>query len=491
VNLCLYLAAGQLFVVALVRRLREGAAELAGSVSALRSAHDGASALHAALSEGVSRAAARLEEGVLAAEPEQDALAQALAGELARARTLLPPELPLPTVSLGERLAALQQRLRSAGLWTATLVVVGSAIYVAWKGPRDLLVLNLPFAAIACGLSYLHLRRPRWGPVIVSTFLVVTCPFIAARNWEWFELSAALPPNAAAWTLTAVIATGVVGLPLGLAVLGMGTVWLAYGIASHPGLPALLPLATALASGATCWALDRLPRDLLRVLQRWQQEANEGIRRRRRLTATFFHDLANPLAVVQMLLSEERTAEDEARLRAMTRRIRLVVETALGGPGAPRALEAGALCGELEQLFRERLSSKEQRLRISGALTARLWACEPLLRESVLGNLLSNAIKFSPPGADIDLVVREEPGAVIFSVEDRGPGLPPDVHAAVAARSEAASRPGTAGEPGSGFGLMLARDYLESMGGALELADREGGGAAVRLRLPAAQSGAA
>src|SRR5205823_2943453 len=42
----------------------------------------------------------------------------------------------------------------------------------------------------------------------------------------------------------------------------------------------------------------------------------------------------------------------------------------------------------------------------------------------LLDNLLSNAIKFTPEGGRIDLVVREDGGAVI-EVRDTGIGIPP------------------------------------------------------------------
>ena len=42
----------------------------------------------------------------------------------------------------------------------------------------------------------------------------------------------------------------------------------------------------------------------------------------------------------------------------------------------------------------------------------------------VLFNLLSNAISFSPAGEVVRVAVERRDGAVIFSVTDRGPGIP-------------------------------------------------------------------
>ncbi|MFN5533303.1 MAG: DUF3417 domain-containing protein [Planctomycetaceae bacterium] len=57
---------------------------------------------------------------------------------------------------------------------------------------------------------------------------------------------------------------------------------------------------------------------------------------------------------------------------------------------------------------------------------------------------------------------------------------------AVEAGRVAPSRIGSAGEVGSGYGLLLASDYLREMGGALSFEARQGGGLTVRVTLPAA-----
>src|SRR5206468_12952248 len=45
----------------------------------------------------------------------------------------------------------------------------------------------------------------------------------------------------------------------------------------------------------------------------------------------------------------------------------------------------------------------------------------------VLFNLLSNAVGFSPPGATVTLAAERNGGEIVFSVTDRGPGIPADM----------------------------------------------------------------
>ena len=52
-------------------------------------------------------------------------------------------------------------------------------------------------------------------------------------------------------------------------------------------------------------------------------------------------------------------------------------------------------------------------------------ADERRLRQ-ILFNLLSNAVGFSPPGATVTLAAERAADAVVFTVTDRGPGIPPE-----------------------------------------------------------------
>ena len=67
-------------------------------------------------------------------------------------------------------------------------------------------------------------------------------------------------------------------------------------------------------------------------------------------------------------------------------------------------------------------------------------ADERRLRQ-ILFNLLSNAVGFSPPGGTVTLAAERTPDAVVFSVTDHGPGIPPEAQ---------------------GQGVRLVRDRLDA-----------------------------
>lgn len=86
---------------------------------------------------------------------------------------------------------------------------------------------------------------------------------------------------------------------------------------------------------------------------------------------------------------------------------------------------------------------------------------------AVLRNLVSNAIKFTQPGGRITIFARPQGGKTEIAVSDTGIGIPPDKVVDLFKLDRRSTTNGTAGERGSGLGLLLCRDLVERMGGAL------------------------
>ena len=97
--------------------------------------------------------------------------------------------------------------------------------------------------------------------------------------------------------------------------------------------------------------------------------------------------------------------------------------------------------------------------------------------ERAIDNVLDNAIKWSPPGGTVD--IRLVDGTL--TVRDHGPGIAeadlPHVfdrfYRAAAARAL----------PGSGLGLAIVKQTVDDHGGSVTVANADGGGALLTLRL--------
>jgi signal transduction histidine kinase len=103
----------------------------------------------------------------------------------------------------------------------------------------------------------------------------------------------------------------------------------------------------------------------------------------------------------------------------------------------------------------------------------------------VLDNLLSNALKFSDSGKQIWVHVRAEQDHIICAVRDEGPGLSPEDQARLFQRGVRLSNSPTGGEPTLGYGLVIAKDLVEKLGGSIWCESRPGCGASFHVRLPA------
>lgn len=94
----------------------------------------------------------------------------------------------------------------------------------------------------------------------------------------------------------------------------------------------------------------------------------------------------------------------------------------------------------------------------------------------VLRNLLSNAGKFSPPGGTITLVLCRSERALSISVQDQGPGIPPDELEAIFEKFTQSSLTRT-GAGGTGLGLAICREIIMAHQGRIWANNAPEGGA--------------
>ena len=102
---------------------------------------------------------------------------------------------------------------------------------------------------------------------------------------------------------------------------------------------------------------------------------------------------------------------------------------------------------------------------------------------TVVRNLLSNAVKFTPAGGTVTLEVKSfgEPSSILnsqfsISVADTGIGMTEEEINSLFRLDSARSRRGTAGEQGSGLGLIVCKELLEKHGSVLHVESTPGNG---------------
>jgi signal transduction histidine kinase len=104
--------------------------------------------------------------------------------------------------------------------------------------------------------------------------------------------------------------------------------------------------------------------------------------------------------------------------------------------------------------------------------------------ERVVGNLVDNALTHGG-GQDVTVRLGADDGVILLSVEDRGPGVPPQVAGRIFERffkADPARHRDDRG--GSGLGLAIARENAHLHGGEIVVFNHKDRGARFTLRLP-------
>jgi signal transduction histidine kinase len=251
-------------------------------------------------------------------------------------------------------------------------------------------------------------------------------------------------------------------------------------------------------------ALAHAFNEMAQALEERTRALTESDRVRRQLLADVSHELGTPLAAirgyVETLSMPGAVPDDATRDRYLgivgqeTERLGRIVGDLLdlarmegGGQTFHRAVVP------VLPLFRRVLDRHEpslqsldieMRMRVEPESLTVVGDGDRL--EQALQNLAANAIRHTSPGGHVDLRAAEEAGVVVLTVDDCGPGVPPEHLDRVFDRfyKVDAARAGTTVPSGSGLGLSIVRAIVGRHGGTVTVANRSEGGARFTVRLP-------
>ncbi|EKD32020.1 MAG: multi-sensor hybrid histidine kinase [uncultured bacterium] len=105
--------------------------------------------------------------------------------------------------------------------------------------------------------------------------------------------------------------------------------------------------------------------------------------------------------------------------------------------------------------------------------------------QTIIRNLISNSVKFTMPGGSITVSAKKGgDSAVELSVKDTGIGMDENIKASLFKIDTHAGRQGTEGEPSTGLGLVVCKDFVEMLGGELKLESEPGKGSCFYFTIP-------
>lgn len=107
---------------------------------------------------------------------------------------------------------------------------------------------------------------------------------------------------------------------------------------------------------------------------------------------------------------------------------------------------------------------------------------------SIIQNFITNAIKFTNNSGTIKIYSEVQNGSAVISVEDNGIGMSKERVEEIFRLDSTKSSKGTAGEPGTGLGIILCKEMIEKQGGKLKVLSELNAGTKVIFDVPVAKN---
>jgi signal transduction histidine kinase len=238
--------------------------------------------------------------------------------------------------------------------------------------------------------------------------------------------------------------------------------------------------------------------DLTRTFDGMMSDLERQEKMRKEMTADIAHELRTPLSVIRANLDAladgvyPLTKENLAPIRESTDLLDRLIEDL-------RTLEladAGRLTLEKTEVdiagllqraaarFSPRAEARSQKVESLPAGNLPPVNADLQRLEQILGILVDNALRHTPDGGAVRLGAQAEESTVLITVDDSGPGIPPEAMERIFERFYRLDSGRSRVEGGSGLGLAIGRKLAEAHGGSLTAENRSDGGARFTLRLP-------
>jgi len=213
------------------------------------------------------------------------------------------------------------------------------------------------------------------------------------------------------------------------------------------------------------------------------------------MAAVIAHEVRNPLAAVrgavQVIGSRlgSQTTDSQiiteviARLDALNDLVQELLVFAR--PPEPKLVSVNVrrLLDSVVQMLKRDPALHAAEIEVSGEIPPA--SADPSLLTIAIQNLLLNAVQAQQGRGRVNVTLSREGPSIRIAIADAGPGIPPEIRAAL-------FRPfKTTKARGTGLGMATAKRLLESQSGHIEVHCPDGGGTVVTLLVPAASDSGA
>ena len=262
--------------------------------------------------------------------------------------------------------------------------------------------------------------------------------------------------------------------------------------------------AKRIASGSYGVQIQTRYRDEIGELAETINELSSKISQNEKMQAEFIsqlsHELRTPLTVINgwtetLLADETMDADTRQGMKIISREAKRLTEMVVELLDFTR-MQEGRMTLNVEQTdirseFEDTVFMYGSRLAQDGIELEYLDSdvdipeipCDPQRLRQVFLNILDNAAKHGGAGKRIEASMDMEADYVIVRIRDFGPGIPEDELPLVKKKFYK----GSSSVRGTGIGLAVCDEIVEMHGGELILANAQGGGTEVTVKLPLSQ----
>ena len=152
-------------------------------------------------------------------------------------------------------------------------------------------------------------------------------------------------------------------------------------------------------------------------------------------------------------------------------------------PFEPQKLNFESICQEVIENLKLNANIKNITINHFTANDINVFADIDMFK-TVIRNLVSNAIKFTNKGGQIEINAKKNHSNVTITISDNGIGIEPDNLIRLFDISRIQTTTGTAEEKGTGFGLILCKEFVEKHGGKIWVESVYGKGSEFKFTLP-------
>ncbi len=205
------------------------------------------------------------------------------------------------------------------------------------------------------------------------------------------------------------------------------------------------------------------------------------ITQRTEMLAGVSHDLRTPLTRMKLQLAMMPEDESKASLEGDVADMEKMVE---GYLAFARGQEAEAVENtDIPELFHDIvINARRQGTAVSLESPRELWASvRPNSLKRSITNLINNAARYAN---EVWITVRAGDFEVIVTIDDDGPGIPPESRDDVFRPFHRLDPSRNLETGGSGLGMTIARDVIHGHGGQIALGTAPTGGLRIEIRFP-------